>query len=262
MQGTMPNNEKHVALTELHSRKSGLIIAIYIVDADATAAKNIAAAMRIQYRLSNFTSIPFAQDLFVMQEFLVYFMLFCYPPIPSPHFNMSAITSSILYARSDTRIIFLGHEPGPRETLITIMEISGTSREEERIAALEQKCREMDALIKGLLNELLDLKSVSMKLSRQAGEYRIQEQTLDPEPDTAPQIVASPAPVSADGTVMVRAKSQSPPAAPPEPEMVRIMQPDGTMKMEVRHGDQNTSGSSVGYGRDMKSSALRSAKKT
>jgi hypothetical protein len=176
---------------------------------------------------------------------------------------MSAITSSILYALSDARITFLGHEHGPRETLITIMEISGTSREEERITALEQKCREMDALVKGLLNELLDLKSVSMKLSRQAGEYRIQEQAQDPVGfDTAHQETAAPASVSADGTVMVRAKSLSQPAAPPEPEMVRIMQADGTMKMEVRHGEQNTSGSSAGYGRDMKSSALRSAKRT
>jgi hypothetical protein len=38
------------------------------VEADATVAENIAAAMNIQYRLSNFTSLSFVPDLYLMRE--------------------------------------------------------------------------------------------------------------------------------------------------------------------------------------------------
>ena len=55
------------------------------------------------------------------------------------------------------------------------MEISGTGVSEDRIAALEKRLREMDALVKGLLDELLDFRAVAMTLSRQAAEDRRQE---------------------------------------------------------------------------------------
>ena len=141
------------------------------------------------------------------------------------------------------------------------MENSGTGTTEERINALETRFRDMDALVKGLLNELLDLKTIFMKLSRQAGDDRSQEYVPEPEiQETAPQ---RPAPTSSDGCVVIQPKSasrQDVPVTPPEPEMVRIMQPDGTMKMEVRRGDSSMTSSSAGYGRDKRSSSLRSKK--
>ena len=54
-----------------------------------------------------------------------------------------------------------------------MLESSGGS--EDRIAALEKKVREMEALVKGLTQELLDLKSIAMKLSKQTEERSRQE---------------------------------------------------------------------------------------
>jgi hypothetical protein len=125
------------------------------------------------------------------------------------------------------------------------MEISGAGGAEDRIAALEMKSREMDAMVKGLLNELLDLKTVSMKLSREAGQYRVVEYAEAPAPAPA---------VASDGSTVIRPRNTRQPevaVAPKEPEMVRIMQNDGTMKMEPRYGAQDHI-DSAGYGRNRK----------
>jgi hypothetical protein len=133
------------------------------------------------------------------------------------------------------------------------MENSGTGGQEDRIAALENKCREMDALVKGVLNELLDLKSQNKNMSRQVAEYRSRE--LEQEPvmqDVAP---AAPVATTPEGSVVIRPKGERKPdvpAAPEEPVMVRIMQSDGTFKMEPRRGSESTTYTSPGYGRNRK----------
>jgi hypothetical protein len=114
------------------------------------------------------------------------------------------------------------------------MEITQENGVEERIAVLEKRSRDMEAMVKGLLNELLDLKTISMKMSRQAAEY--------PAPEYGEPAAPAASPVAADGSTVIRPKSArqpESPAAPPEPVMVRIMQTDGTMKMEARYGGQN-----------------------
>jgi hypothetical protein len=128
------------------------------------------------------------------------------------------------------------------------MEISDAGGEEARIAALEKKARDMDALVKGLLNELLDLKSIFMKMSRQWGESRVPEITETPAPAVA---------VSSDGSTIIRprnARQPDVPAAPAEPAMVRIMQSDGTMKMEPRCGSEKTIDTTGGYRQNRKRS--------
>lgn len=118
-----------------------------------------------------------------------------------------------------------------------IMEITPTGEEEERLAALENRVRNMDALVKGLIAEMLDIKTVAMAISRQDGELTSQE----PEHGTvaaAPSAYA-PVAVATDGSTVIRPKrsrQQDLPATPAEPRMVRIMQADGTMKMEPRYG--------------------------
>jgi len=138
------------------------------------------------------------------------------------------------------------------------MEISGGSDAEARLAVLEKKYQDMDALVKGLLDELLDLKSISSKMSRQVGEYRYQDAgreqrgTLSAAPvNPAP---SSPFTSSSEGNTIIHprgVRQPEVPAVPAEPEMVRIMQTDGTMKMEPRYGDQNHI-DSAGYGRNRK----------
>jgi hypothetical protein len=121
------------------------------------------------------------------------------------------------------------------------MEISANGEAEERVAVLEKRVRDMDALVRGLIAELLDLKTVAMALSRQEGEFLPRE----PMRETLAAGPSAPlsAPVSSDGSILIRPKGagrQDAPAAPPEPVMARIMQPDGTMKMEPRYGNKKT----------------------
>jgi len=135
--------------------------------------------------------------------------------------------------------------PQRQETLIRIMEISETKQPDERLAALEQKTGEMEALLKGLMNEMLDFKAIAMNLARQSAEQQRQEprrepvvrETLSPEPETG----EGPAAAAPENRTVIHVKSAPKPEAAPapaEPEMVRIMQSDGTMKMEVRRGDK------------------------
>jgi hypothetical protein len=127
------------------------------------------------------------------------------------------------------------------------MEISADSEAEERIATLERKIRDMEALVRGLTAELLDLKKVAMGISRQDGERSRQDLkkgtvvrgTAAPEL-AGPSESPSPASAPAEEKVVIRPKGadrQEEISAPAEP-MVRIMQPDGTMKLEPRRGNK------------------------
>ena len=135
-----------------------------------------------------------------------------------------------------------------------MMENSGIgAATEDRIAALEKKMREMEALVKGLTQELLDLKSVAMKMSKQTEERSRQELKR------APTVVQGPQPYpsgdagsssSGGSTVVMRKGARQPdlPATPPEPVMDMIMQQDGTMKLEARRGDKDYIVARAGYG--------------
>jgi hypothetical protein len=86
----------------------------------------------------------------------------------------------------------------------------------DRVNDLENKVREMEALIKGLTNELLDLKSIVERMNSRMEEKR-------------PPLLTRPA-----GRVTVSPRGQPEGAPADQGEMVRIMQPDGTMKEERR----------------------------
>lgn len=153
-------------------------------------------------------------------------------------------------AQSDAKIKFLEHELDEQEKLIKMMEVSGPgAASEERIAALERKMKEMEALVKGLTQELLDLKSIAMKMSKQTEERSRQELKR------AQPIVQSSQPQPAGGqsgsgtTIVMRKGAKSDvPEAPAEPIMDMIMQPDGTMKLEPRRGDKDYIVARAGYG--------------
>jgi hypothetical protein len=181
-------------------------------------------------------------------------ILFRFSQKSTPAFNMSGIINSVLYVQTDATNPFPGNEPVPQEKLIRLMEISGTDLPEERIAALEQNLRDLEPLIKGLIAELLDFKAVAMSMSRQAEESDRQEFRRGSVvvSRASPALAASSAAPS-DGTTIIRPRTAHEPAAPvapAEPEMVRIMQTDGTMKMEARYGGSAIDSS--GYGRNRK----------
>jgi hypothetical protein len=124
------------------------------------------------------------------------------------------------------------------------MEISTDNEAEERIAILEKRVRDMDALLKGLTAEILDLKAASMAFSRQDAERsrrQLKQAVIQGTMSSAPADSSS-APSAAiptdDSTAVpaARVSAEDAPVAPPEPAMVRIMQQDGTMKLEPRYG--------------------------
>jgi len=118
------------------------------------------------------------------------------------------------------------------------MEISETRIDDDRLGILEKRVRDMDAQIRKLIVELVDLKKVAVTLSPQVMEPCGQE----PEQETV--VAGTPAlpsgAVPPDGSTVIRPLREGRQDAPAEPAMVRIMQSDGTMKMEPRYGDQNT----------------------
>lgn len=143
-----------------------------------------------------------------------------------------------------------------------MLEISGTgAATEERIVAIEKKMRDIEALVKGLTQELLDLKSLAMKMSKQTEERSRQELKRGQAAVTdaqAQSATTSGAPGSSSTVVMRKgARPSDTPAAPPEPTMDMIMQSDGTMKMEPRRGDKNYIVASAGYGRNKKGTSVK-----
>lgn len=116
----------------------------------------------------------------------------------------------------------------------------------------------MDALVRGLIDELLDFKAIAMTMSRQTGDDNAQEVSAGSMMGgTTSPSAATPA----EGSTVIRisgAHQPSVPVPPAEPIMARIMQADGTMKMEPRYGERSPIDSSTGYGRTRKGTAGRS----
>lgn len=139
--------------------------------------------------------------------------------------------------------------------MVTVMEISTTGDADGRIAALEKKVRDLDALVRGLTAELLDIRTITLGKSRMDGERGrqglkqgtvVQKTTL---PAPAGPSLCPPDAVPADERIIIRPKGVSrrdDGAGTAGPAMARIMQADGTMKLETRHGNQSSIDSSQG----------------
>lgn len=121
------------------------------------------------------------------------------------------------------------------------MEITETIDYEERIAGLENRIKYLDALVRGISAEMLELKAAAVAMTRDDRERSRQElrtgSVVRGTPLTAPAGSAG----SDESVVIIQKAPKETPAAPPEPEMVRIMQSDGTMKMEPRYGNRRMS---------------------
>jgi hypothetical protein len=168
---------------------------------------------------------------------------------------MSGIICSDLYAMSDATIKSLGNGPDHQEKLITSMEFSETGVSEDRITALERKVSAMETPVRGLIEELLDFKAITRTMSRQNGKPCLLEFTQEQAGTAAPEsadpaaspLVAAPRECSTVIRPHSAAHQQDLPVAQAEPAMVRIMQSDGTMKMEIRRGDSTPIDAGVGY---------------
>ena len=128
-------------------------------------------------------------------------------------------------------------------------EIMETDESDAQIASLEKRVRDLDVMVRALIEEMLDFRAVANTMSKQTEWINRREYLADPIEDTASPAITGP---SEENTV-IQPKESRQPDAPAEPAMVRIMQADGTMKFEVRNGDKNSIDGAKGYGRDKKS---------
>ena len=159
---------------------------------------------------------------------------------------------------------YLEFELDEKEKLVKMMESSGSGAGEDRVAALEKKVNEMEALVKGLTQELLDLKSIAMKMSKQTEERSRQElkrvQPIVQGSQVPGAVAGGAAPQAGGSTVVIRKGSRAAdaePEAPAEPAMDMIMQTDGTMKLEPRRGEKDYIVASAGYGRNKKGVSVK-----
>jgi hypothetical protein len=126
---------------------------------------------------------------------------------------------------------------------------------EERISALEKKFKEQEALVKGLTEEMLDLKSIVMRLNKVAEERGRAELKMTRASGSAPASTV----VVPKGRVQPQTARSPPP--PPEPEkMDMIMQPDGTLKPEKRKSSDYIV-ASASYSKKAKQQASGAGKK-
>ncbi|HOI13590.1 MAG TPA: hypothetical protein PLG75_07015 [Methanoculleus sp.] len=145
-------------------------------------------------------------------------------------------------AQKDARIRFLERELAEREkeveTMKEYVQPPASGAGDERLRDLERKVRELEALVKGLTEEVLDIKSIAMKLSRDAEERRKKpvvaaekkaETTLQAEPRAA-----EPRPVRAAEPRSSPRPAEKQPPAPEDADLELIMQNDGTLKPEQR----------------------------
>ena len=141
-------------------------------------------------------------------------------------------------AQKDARIRFLERELAEREKeMETMMKTErpevpvAPEEDDERLRNLERKVRELEALVKGLMEEVLDVKSVAMELSRDVEERRREPTTVDERMGGV--------------TVPVEPQISAEPRIPAQPvveeddsDLELIMQNDGTLKPEPRRSSE------------------------
>lgn len=157
-------------------------------------------------------------------------------------------------AMKDAKIKYLEHELEEKERVLEQMREVDRSpgpapiAEDARIGALERRVRELEAVVKGLTEEVLDLKALTLKLAKTAERHEGPApvragtgRTVEP-PSSAPTILVRPRNA---GKLSPLPASPSRPLAVPEPapalpagEMDLIMQPDGTIKPELRRKNE------------------------
>ncbi|WP_214019828.1 hypothetical protein [Methanoculleus sp.] len=140
-------------------------------------------------------------------------------------------------AQKDARIRFLERELAEREKEMETMK----EREQppvpeagdERLRGLERKVRELEALVKGLTEEILDVKSVAMKLSRDVEERR-KKPVVAAERKAGATLQAEPRAAAEPRSPARPAEKRPATPAPEDRDLELIMQNDGTLKPEAR----------------------------
>ncbi len=122
---------------------------------------------------------------------------------------------------------------------------------EDRFAVLEKKMSDMEAHVKGLTQELVDIKSLTMKMSQQI-EARDRQEVRRGSPLPATVRGSNAVPMSSGTFFMPKGTGKL--DAPAEPVMDNILQLDGTLEKEPRRGNKKPIDASLGYGKNKKGS--------
>jgi hypothetical protein len=157
-------------------------------------------------------------------------------------------------AMKDAKIKYLEHELEEKERALELMrevdqvQPAAAVAGDARIGTLERRVRELEAVVKGLTEEVLDLKALTLKLAKTAERHEAPGaartgpgRTVEP-PSSAPTVLVRPR--NAGKLAPLPAFTSRPPAvAEPVPElpageMDLIMQPDGTIKPELRRKNE------------------------
>jgi hypothetical protein len=140
-----------------------------------------------------------------------------------------------IMAQKDAIIRNLEHTLEDKEREIELMKDAldnAGAPDREKMRELDQKIRELQSLVKGLTEELLDLKTVVMKM---------QEERTPKMPRTPPQKVAPLQKPAAEAPKAEVARAAPVPAskarARQEDDMELIMQTDGTLKPEKKQSE-------------------------
>jgi hypothetical protein len=147
-----------------------------------------------------------------------------------------------IMAQKDARIHFLERELAEREKEMQMMkereQLPVAGVDDERLRELERKVRELDALVKGLTEEVLDVKSVVMKLARETDERRERRPVQPAAAKPAQELRAEPRTVEPRSQIRPAEKRPSRQVtgekAPDERDFEMIMQNDGTLKPEPK----------------------------
>ncbi len=131
-------------------------------------------------------------------------------------------------AQKDAIIRNLEHQLEEKEREIDMIRESATNTgvQDDRFMALEKRVVEMEVLVKGLTEELLDLKSIVRKLVKEE-KRPVQRPQADPSDHI---LVRSPKPAA-------EPEERKPDPKEAEENTVMIMQPDGTLKPEPPLGE-------------------------
>jgi hypothetical protein len=122
---------------------------------------------------------------------------------------------------------------------------------EDRFAVLEKKMSDMEAHVKGLTQEIVDLKSLAMKMSKQIEARDRQELRRGSQP---PAMVPGSNAFPVSSSTVIVPKGAGKQDTPAEPVMDNILQLDGTIEKEPRRGNKKAIDASLGYGRNKKGS--------
>ncbi|ACL16110.1 hypothetical protein [Methanosphaerula palustris] len=156
-------------------------------------------------------------------------------------------------ALKDAKIKFLEQELEEKERAIEMMRDSENvqppvqpvvqPQDDSRVTVLEQRVRDLEAVVKGLIEEILDMKAMTQKIYKASEDLTSRPQQVSRSRGSASTVMVHPrnadrlsdhASEHLEKQILTPKPSRAVSVEEPAKAMDLIMQPDGTLKHEVR----------------------------